>query len=65
MSFLKSLITRIRKFLNSRPGNPVDFTPAPGETIKAFNKRTAGAREVDRNHAVAERIEQGEDDNTT
>lgn len=65
MSFFKSLITRIRKFLNTRPANPLDSNPSPGETIEAFNKRRASAREVERNYATDERIEQGEDDNIT
>jgi hypothetical protein len=63
MSFFKSLITRIRKLLKSRPANPVDSNPAPGETIEVFNERRAGAREFERNYAVGERMEQAEDDN--
>ena len=65
MSFFKSLITRIRKFLKSRPANPVDSNPAPGETIEAFNEHRAGAREFERNYAAGERMEQGKDDNIT
>ena len=57
MSFFKSLITRIRKFLKSTPANPVDSNPAPGETIEAFNERRAIAREVERNYTTGERIE--------
>ncbi len=65
MSFFKSLITRIRKFLKSTPANPVDSNPAPGETIEAFNKRRASAREVERNYTAGESVEQGKDDNIT
>ena len=65
MSFFKSLVTRIRNFLKSRPVNPVDTDPAPGETIEEFNKRRASAREVEQNYAVGERMEQGKDDNIT
>lgn len=65
MSFFKSLITRIRKFLKSKPANPVDSNPAPGETIEAFNDRRASTREVERNYLAGERMEQGEDENIT
>lgn len=65
MSFFKSLITRIRKFLKSRPANPVDSNPAPGETMQAFNQRRASAREVERNYTAGERMEPSEDDKIT
>ena len=65
MLFFKSLITRIRKFLKSRPANPVDSSPAPGETIEAFNKRRASAKEVERNYATDESVEPSEDNNIT
>jgi len=73
MSFFKSLIASILKFLRSRPANPVDSTPASGETIQAFNERRARAkgdgsdtsvsREAERNYAAGEKMEGGEDDN--
>ena len=65
MSFFKSLIIRIRKFLNSRPANPVDSNPEPGETIEAFNERRASAREVEQKYSPGEGIQQGEDENIT
>ena len=63
MSFFKSLVAHIDKFLKSKPANPVDANPAPGETIDAFNERRANAREVERNYTAGESVEQGKDDN--
>lgn len=60
MLFFKSLITGLRKFLKTKPANPVDSTPAPGETIGEFNERRESAAYVERHYTAGE--SQGKDD---
>ncbi len=59
MLFFKSLITGLRKFLKTKPDNPVDSTPAPGETIGEFNERRENAEQIERNYTAGE--SQGKD----